>query len=342
MSQESSDHGQSNMCPSCATPVRDPNLAFCVQCGRNLGPEVARVDSGLVLERHPSMLGRLKLPIAGGVVILISALVLFVPVFNLGGRTFSVMQGRDICSNPFGAVVGDCSTINILFFVALFLVAAGLVLIAVGLIRHGGMPAAYGDQPARPVATSLLQAQPDLQTSMTAESRAGWPSAASPLVAPPSVAAALRAVGAPITWPKTSIGWMIGAGSAVGAMSFVLPWTSGYGYFATWGLARPLNIVLMLALVGVAATVFLPDRIPDVAVKRLGVLIVTLVGLGVGFDQLGGLSVVGSLLFFLGTLSAASGSVMLELPATAAKPAPAAAPATVTQDRMAALADFPA
>ena len=245
--------------------------------------------------RPPSRLGRFTLPIAGAVLIVVGALLLFLPVFRLSGLQMSIMRGRDVCS-AFGSTSGDCSTINLVFFASLFLVVAGLVLVAVGLVRYGG------------------------SSTEGTGSHAVGPGIGSFATGSQSAASALRSVAAPITWPTTSTGWMIGGGVASGVLSLLLPWSDGYGYFANWGLARPLNVLLMLGLVGVAATVFLPDRLPKFAYQRLAVLVVTLVGLGVGFDQLGGSPAFGALLFLLGMLSAASGAAILELPATTAAP----------------------
>ena len=83
--------------------------------------------------------GSLVLAVLGVVGVVIGALGLFLPLIQVGylGK-ISFLQGRDLCSNPFGAAVSECSMVTLGFFMSLLFVVLGLIFITVGLIRWGG------------------------------------------------------------------------------------------------------------------------------------------------------------------------------------------------------------
>lgn len=110
----------------------------------------------------------------------------------------------------------------------------------------------------------------------------------------------------PITMPVTLSGWLIGAGSAVAALGIVLVLLTSR--------INIIDLLLLLALAGIAATVFLATRLPGVPQLRLITLVVVLVAFGVALDRLGfRAGGIGELLLFLGTAAAAIGAVLVEL-----------------------------
>ena len=70
-------------------------------------------------------------------------------------------------------------------------------------------------------------------------------------------------------------GWLIGAGSLLGAI------------FLIANLGNVVSLLLFVALLGIAATVFVADRLPEIPRLRLLVLVTTMVGLGVGLARAG-------------------------------------------------------
>jgi hypothetical protein len=137
-------------------------------------------------------------------------------------------------------------------------------------------------------------------------------------VAPPASASASAAAQAPETsaspggqsaelpfsWPTLLSGWLIGIGSVVGAVALI-PRLAGAGYL--------LSMLLFLALLGIAATIFLADQLPAIPRLRLIVLGTTLIGLGVGLARaafaIQGIDTV----FLIAMLAAAGGAVLIEL-----------------------------
>jgi hypothetical protein len=120
---------------------------------------------------------------------------------------------------------------------------------------------------------------------------------------PPSPAPAPAAVisDLPFSWPTTLSGWLIGAGSVV----------AGLGLIAS--LDRAVSALLFLALLWMAAAVFLGDRIPEIPRQRFVVLATTLIGLGVALDR-AGFTVRGwDTAFLIGMLAAAGGALLIEL-----------------------------
>ena len=116
-----------------------------------------------------------------------------------------------------------------------------------------------------------------------------------------SVTPVARSSDIPVTWPTTVAGWLIGAGSLLGAIFLI----------AT--LANVVSLLLFVALLAVATTVFAADRIPEIPHLRLLVLVTTMIGLGVGLAR-AGFTVNGvDTLFLLAMLAAAGGVLLVEL-----------------------------
>jgi hypothetical protein len=115
----------------------------------------------------------------------------------------------------------------------------------------------------------------------------------------------------PFTLPTTLSGWLIGGGSLLAALALIP------------SLDDAVSLILFLALLGVAATVFLAERLPEVPRLRLIVLAVSLVGLGVGFDRAafgaGGFD----LLLFVAMIGASGGALLVELDRDRPVPPPA-------------------
>ncbi len=131
-------------------------------------------------------------------------------------------------------------------------------------------------------------------------------------VAAPAVAAETgprqegRQINLPVTWPVTLSAWLIGVGAAVGAIGVLI------GLFR--GVINPIDVLLMLLLLGIAVSVFFSAIVPAVPHLRLATFVVVLIGFGIGLDRIGfGLSGIGELLLFLGTAAAAMGCILLEL-----------------------------
>ncbi|HEX6140513.1 MAG TPA: hypothetical protein VF013_08650, partial [Candidatus Limnocylindria bacterium] len=105
----------------------------------------------------------------------------------------------------------------------------------------------------------------------------------------------------PLTLPDTVSGWLVGIGSVLGAFA-LLP-----------RLGEILSLLLFLALLGVAATIFLADRIPDVPHQRVLVLATLMVGLGISLER-AAFTVRGlETILLLAMLTAAGGAMLLEL-----------------------------
>jgi hypothetical protein len=113
------------------------------------------------------------------------------------------------------------------------------------------------------------------------------------------------AIDLPLTMPVTLSAWLIGGGAALGAIGAVIALFDGLG--------TAIDLLLLIGLLAVAASVFLSDRLPHVPQLRLITLSVALVAFGVTLDRLGvGRAGAGDLLLFLGTAAAAIGAIILE------------------------------
>ena len=113
-------------------------------------------------------------------------------------------------------------------------------------------------------------------------------------------------VNVPVTMPVTLSAWLIGGGVALAALGVVI------GLFG--GFLNPIDLLLLLALIGIAATVFFSANVPAIPHLRLITLAVVLIGFGIALDRIGfGAAGIGELLLFLGTAAAAIGAIILEL-----------------------------
>jgi hypothetical protein len=132
---------------------------------------------------------------------------------------------------------------------------------------------------------------------------------AAPVAGPPGTgrrAAAGPAINLPLTMPVTLSAWLIGIGALLAAIGIVI------GLFD--GLLNPIELILLLALIAIAAPVFFSARLPSVPNLRLATLAVALIGFGIALDRLSFSGAgVAELLLFLGTAMAALGALILEL-----------------------------
>jgi hypothetical protein len=109
----------------------------------------------------------------------------------------------------------------------------------------------------------------------------------------------------PITWPVMLSGWLIGVGAIIAALGLVVIF---FNYL------NPIDLVLLVLLLLIAATVFLSASLPAVPHQRLATLSVALIGLGVALDRIGfGSAGLGALLLFLGTAGVSSGALLAEV-----------------------------
>ena len=114
-------------------------------------------------------------------------------------------------------------------------------------------------------------------------------------------------VGRPaFTMPVMLSGWLIGGGSLLGALG------ARHGLFS--GSVNLVELLLLLGLGGIAATVFLSASFPTIPNLRLATMAIVLVGFGVALDRLSlGAAGIGELLLLLGTAAAAMGAIILEI-----------------------------
>ncbi len=110
----------------------------------------------------------------------------------------------------------------------------------------------------------------------------------------------------PFTMPLTLSAWLIGGGALLAALGVLIALFGGF--------VSPIDLVVLVALIGIAATVFFSASVPAVPHLRLIVLAVVLVAFGIALDRIGlGGAGAGELLFFLGIAAAAIGALLLEL-----------------------------
>ena len=129
----------------------------------------------------------------------------------------------------------------------------------------------------------------------------------------PAAQPAGQGIDLPFTWPTTLSGWLIGIGSAVGALALI----PNFG--------NVVSLLLFLALAGVAAATFLADRVPRVPRLRLWILVISMVGLGVALDRAGiGFVQRGTdSILLIAMLAAAGGALLIELDRDRPMPPPA-------------------
>jgi hypothetical protein len=170
---------------------------------------------------------------------------------------------------------------------------------------------------ALPATNAPMAADADTDTAAREPALAGPPRpepAAAPAPEPPVAADASPppppapgrsfADAMPSTWPTTLSRWLIGGGALVGAL-VLIPRLAGGGYL--------VSLLLFLALLGIAATVFLADHIPHVPQLRLITLCTAVVGLGVALAR-AAFSIQGiDTLLLIAMLAAAGGALLLEL-----------------------------
>ena len=122
----------------------------------------------------------------------------------------------------------------------------------------------------------------------------------------PAAPSAGAGVNLPFSAPLTLSGWLIGGGAAVGALGALISLFDNF--------SNPVELILLVALLGVAATIFFATVLPHVEHLRLITLAVVLVGFGAALDRLGfGGAGIGGLLLLLGTAAAVIGAIILEL-----------------------------
>jgi hypothetical protein len=109
----------------------------------------------------------------------------------------------------------------------------------------------------------------------------------------------------PITWPVMLSGWLIGIGALVAALGLVVIFFS---------YLNPIDPILLVLLLLIAASVFLSASLPALPHQRLAIIAVALIGLGVALDRIGfGRAGLGALLLFLGTAGVSAGALVAEL-----------------------------
>jgi len=110
----------------------------------------------------------------------------------------------------------------------------------------------------------------------------------------------------PVTMPVTMSAWLIGAGAAIAALGVLISLFDSS--------LNPIELILLIVLIGIAASVFFAASMPAIPQLRLATLVVVLIGFGIALDRLAfGGAGIGELLLFLGTAAAAIGAIILEL-----------------------------
>jgi hypothetical protein len=167
-------------------------------------------------------------------------------------------------------------------------------------LREGYVPRDAVAEPGEPsrVEPTQLEARPEFPRPPQ-EPRADDPAAAPADPARPVVVL-------PITTPVTLSAWLIGIGAVLGAVGALIGMFDGVG--------AAIDLLALVALLAVAATVFFSSSLPAIPHLRFITLAVVLVAFGVALDRLGiGRAGAGDLLLFLGSAAAVIGAVLLEL-----------------------------
>ncbi len=113
----------------------------------------------------------------------------------------------------------------------------------------------------------------------------------------------------PITWPVTMSGWLVGGGAVLAALGFVVELFPGRA-----DSGNAMNLIFLVLLLGVVATIFLSASVPAIPHLRLATLCLSFAAFGVALDRLGfGIAGVGTMLVLIGAAAACVGAVILEL-----------------------------
>jgi hypothetical protein len=165
--------------------------------------------------------------------------------------------------------------------------------------REGYVPDDVAGEPGEPsrVEPTRVEARPEFPRPPEARADAPPPSPAAP---------AGPAIDLPITTPVTLSAWLIGIGAGLGAVGALI------GLFD--GVGSAIDLLALVALIAVAATVFFSTALPAIPNLRFITLAIVLVVFGAALDRLGiGRAGAGDLLLFLGSAAAVIGAVLLEL-----------------------------
>jgi hypothetical protein len=109
----------------------------------------------------------------------------------------------------------------------------------------------------------------------------------------------------PVTRPVTLSGWLIGIGAVLAAIGALISLFDG--------LRTVVDLLVLVAMAGVAVSVFFSSRLPAFGHLRLATLAIVLVAFGAATDRiLAGVGGAGELLLFMGAAAAVIGAVLLE------------------------------
>jgi hypothetical protein len=170
-----------------------------------------------------------------------------------------------------------------------------------------GQPLDEAAQVAMPPASTWPDESTDPSAPMVAQP---LPPPPAPLAPPP--APSRPPVELPVSLPVTLSGWLIGVGATLAAVGMLI------------GLiAQPfgfVDLVALVALAGVAASIFAASALPAIPHLRLATLAVALIVFGVSLDRIAAGGMVnagwfgaGMLLTFLGSAAAGIGAILVEL-----------------------------
>lgn len=150
--------------------------------------------------------------------------------------------------------------------------------------------------------------KPEAEVPVAAERAAPPPPPPAPRVGPPPAAAAAPPGGTPIqaTLPLTLSGWLIGIGAALAAIGALISLFDG--------VRTVVDLLVLVAMGGVAVSVFFESSMPAFGHTRLATLAIVFVALGAGTDRImAGVGGAGELLLFIGAAAAVIGAVILEI-----------------------------
>jgi zinc-ribbon domain len=117
-----------------------------------------------------------------------------------------------------------------------------------------------------------------------------------------------------IVVPETIAGWLGSIGAAVGVLALFLPWRTGFGYTASWGLASGVNLLFAIVLLALLVALLMPHIVPEIPRRNLWIAGIGLVGLGIGLDRFGlPLTGMGANVFLIAMLLVAGGGLVAEL-----------------------------